>query len=83
MALIDASLMTGVPADVTASTGLDALTQCIEPFVSVKANFMTDVFAEKGIQLAAQALPKAFSDGRCDNHNYFYYGACMNDRLSE
>src|SRR5581483_3978724 len=46
-----------------ASTGLDALTQLIEPYVSVRANVMTDLFCREGMRVAARALPRAFIDG--------------------
>src|SRR5439155_14867336 len=42
VALVDPSLTYSLPADVTASTGLDALTQCLEPFVTPQANPLTD-----------------------------------------
>jgi alcohol dehydrogenase class IV len=42
IALIDPSLSLGLPPGLTASTGLDALTQLLEPWVSGKANGMTD-----------------------------------------
>ena len=49
---------------VTASTGLDALTQLIEPYVSVRANPMTDVFCLEGLPRVRLSLERAFSDGR-------------------
>jgi alcohol dehydrogenase class IV len=57
MALVDPELTYDLPADITASTGLDALTQLIEPFVSIKANPISDALAREGIRHAAQALP--------------------------
>lgn len=57
LALVDPELTYDLPADITASTGLDALTQLIEPFVSVKANPIADALAREGIRCAAQALP--------------------------
>ena len=44
LALIDPDLTLEVPAAITASTGLDTLTQLIEPFVSCRANALTDLF---------------------------------------
>jgi alcohol dehydrogenase class IV len=49
---------------VTASTGLDALTQLIEPYVSARANAIVDMFALEGIERAARALPRAYANGR-------------------
>ncbi len=64
VAVIDPTLTLSVPPAVTAYTGLDALTQLIEPFLSKKRNPMTDSFCRTGIRLAAHALPRAFRDGQ-------------------
>jgi alcohol dehydrogenase class IV len=63
LALIDPLLTCSMPAAVTASTGLDALTQCIEPFVSCQHNPITDVLALDGVRRGARALLRAFRDG--------------------
>ena len=57
LAVVDPELTLGLPLEITASTGLDALTQLIEPYVSVRANPMTDLFCAEGIPRAARALP--------------------------
>ena len=64
VALIDPVLTYTAPPAVTASTGLDALTQCIEPFVTPKANPLTDAVAREGMRRAAGALRRVFRDGR-------------------
>ena len=64
VALVDPELTYSLPRDVTASTGLDALTQCLEPFVSSKANPITDALAREGIRRAAGALRRVVRDGR-------------------
>ncbi len=63
IALVDPELTYSLPPAITASTGLDALTQLIEPFVSVKANPMTDVICREGICHAAQSLRRAYENG--------------------
>jgi alcohol dehydrogenase class IV len=63
VAIIDPELTYTVPPDVTASTGLDALTQCIEPFVAPQANPLTDAVAREGMRRAATSLRRAFHDG--------------------
>jgi alcohol dehydrogenase class IV len=63
VALIDPVLTYTVPPAITASTGLDALTQCIEPFVTPKANPFTDAVAREGMGRAAGALRRAFRNG--------------------
>lgn len=61
VALVDPELTYSLPPDVTAYTGLDALTQLIEPFVSVRANFFTDMICREGL-LEAGALRAAYND---------------------
>jgi alcohol dehydrogenase class IV len=63
IALVDPELTYGLPPAITASTGLDALTQVIEPYVSCRANPMTDAMCGEGIQRAARSLRAAFEDG--------------------
>jgi len=63
LAVVDPELTLALPGTITASTGLDALTQLIEPYVSVKANPMTDALCVEGIRCAAQWLPKAWENG--------------------
>jgi len=63
IALVDPELTYTLPPAITASSGLDALTQLIEPFVSVKANPMTDAICREGIRHAARSLRQAYQDG--------------------
>ena len=60
VALVDPELTYDLPPALTASTGMDALTQLIEPYVCSRANPMVDALCLEGIRLAAQALPIAF-----------------------
>jgi len=60
VALVDPELTYDLPPRITAATGLDALTQLIEPFVSVKANPMTDAICHEGIQRVARSLRRAY-----------------------
>jgi alcohol dehydrogenase class IV len=64
LALVDPELTYDLPRAVTISTGLDALTQLIEPFVSHRANPMTDALCREGIGRVARALPRAAADGQ-------------------
>ena len=63
VAVIDPDLARGLPPAITASTGLDALTQLIEPYVSSRANPMVDALCLEGMKRAAGALRTAFRDG--------------------
>jgi alcohol dehydrogenase class IV len=64
LAVVDPELTYSLPRAVTASTGLDALTQLIEPYVSSRANAMTDLFCVEGIRCAARALPRVWENGQ-------------------
>lgn len=59
VALVDPALTDGLPPEITASTGLDALTQLIEPFVSHRANPVTDALARQGLIAALRSLERA------------------------
>ncbi|HEY6169955.1 MAG TPA: iron-containing alcohol dehydrogenase [Verrucomicrobiae bacterium] len=63
VALIDPELALTLPPAVTASTGLDALTQLIEPYVCNRANPMTDALCVEGIRRAARSLLRAVEQG--------------------
>ena len=65
LALVDPELTYCLPPAVTASTGLDALTQLIEPYVSGKANPMTDGLCREGLARAARSLRRAYENGNC------------------
>jgi len=63
VALVDPVLALSCPPPVTAASGLDALTQCLEPFVSVRATPLTDGLAREGLRRAATGLRAAHADG--------------------
>jgi alcohol dehydrogenase class IV len=63
VALVDPELTASCPPPVTAASGLDALTQCLEPFVSVRATPLTDGLAREGLRRAAAGLRAAYADG--------------------
>ena len=59
VAVVDPRLTVELPFALTASTGLDALTQLIEPFLSCKANPLTDALCREGMPRAARSLRRA------------------------
>jgi alcohol dehydrogenase class IV len=66
LAIIDPELTYDLPPNITASTGMDALTQLIEPFVSNQPNPLTDAICREGIDKAAHSLEQVYING--DNH---------------
>ncbi len=64
VAIVDPELTFEIPPAVTASTGLDALTQLIEPYLSPRANPLTDACCVDGIPRVARSLRRAWEDGR-------------------
>jgi alcohol dehydrogenase class IV len=63
-AIVDPDLLAGLPPGVLASSGVDALSQVIEPFLSIRANPATDPLAREGIRQSAAALPRAHAATR-------------------
>lgn len=63
LALVDPELTYSMPPEVTASTGLDALTQVMEPYVSNRANPLTDALCREGMRRAARSLRRAYQHG--------------------
>lgn len=63
VAIVDPALTLSLPPKLTALTGMDALTQLIEPFVSLAANPLTDGLCREGIALASRSLLTAYRTG--------------------
>lgn len=62
LALIDPELTLSLSPETTASTGMDALVQLVEPFLSIRANSFTDSICREGIARIADSLPRAFQN---------------------
>ena len=62
-AIVDPDLTRDLPPQITAWSGMDALTQLIEPYVSLRANPLTDALCLQAMPIAARSLPRAFHDG--------------------
>jgi alcohol dehydrogenase class IV len=60
LAVVDPDLLVGAPPSVIASSGLDALSQNIEPYLSLRANPITDALAREGIRRSARSLQRVF-----------------------
>ena len=63
-AYVDPQLTWTVPAKVTADTGMDALTHCIEAYTNKFAHPSVDIYALQGIRLIAANLERAVKDGK-------------------
>ncbi len=63
LAVVDPDLTLSLPPTITAYTGMDALTQLIEPFASNAANPLTDGVCREGLTRAARSLARAYRDG--------------------
>ena len=63
LAVVDPVLTYSMPPSITASTGLDALTQLMEVYVSNKANPLTDGICREGLKRAGRSLRQAYQDG--------------------
>ena len=62
--LLDPAMTLSLPAAITASTGMDALTHAIECYTSKKANPFSDTFALRAIGLITRSIRKAYQDGK-------------------
>ena len=63
IALVDPELSYTMPPMLTANTGMDAIAQVLEPFVSNRSNPLTDLFCQEGLRRASRSLVKAYQDG--------------------
>jgi len=78
VAIVDPELTISCPKDYTASCGLDALTQLIEAYTSVKASPMTDALCISGIKAVARGFEEAYLDGESiEARKCMSYGALM------
>lgn len=62
-AVLDPELTTGLPADITAATGMDALTHAVEAYIGLSGTKSTDDYAEKAVKLIFENLETAYNDG--------------------
>lgn len=65
-AVVDPDLLRGLPGATIASSGMDALSQLIEPLLSRRANPFTDALARDGVVRSARSLRRAYADGMTD-----------------
>ncbi len=63
VAILDPALTVSMPPQITATTGIDALTHAIEAFVSTQAHPLSDMYALQAIELISENLPLAYANG--------------------
>ena len=63
VSVIDPALMASCPPKQTAGSGLDALSQCVEPYLSKASDMFSDTFAVRGVQLISKNLKQAYRHG--------------------
>jgi alcohol dehydrogenase class IV len=66
VAMVDPDLLIGLPAPSIAASGMDALSQLIEPLLSRRANPFSDALARDGIRRSARSLRRGYEDGMED-----------------
>ena len=62
--IVDPELTVSVPPRITAATGMDAITQLIESYISLRAAPIPQALAIHGLALAAGAITRAVEDGK-------------------
>lgn len=78
LALVDPKLALGLPASITASTGMDALSHAIESYTGVMSSPLSDMIALKAIEVILKWLPKCVTDGNhVENRANMCFGATM------
>jgi alcohol dehydrogenase class IV len=66
VAVVDPDLLIGLPAPTIAASGMDALSQLIEPLLSRRANPFCDALARDGIRRSARSVRRAYQEGMED-----------------
>ena len=75
IAILDAALVTSVPLNVTANTGMDVLTHAIEAYTTKTHNDFTDAMAEKSVELVYHYLLKVYRDPKNPNYRQRMHNA--------
>lgn len=63
IAICDPAVTLSMPPRITAETGMDAMTHALEALASQRANYLSDILAERAVLDIYQALPQAYANG--------------------
>lgn len=63
IAICDASVTATMPSSLTANTGMDAMTHAVEAYVSIRANYLSDILASAAVKDIFEYLKKAYDNG--------------------
>ncbi|MFD2117447.1 iron-containing alcohol dehydrogenase [Paenibacillus yanchengensis] len=63
LVILDAQLTVGLPAAITAATGMDAFTHALESFISNKANVMSNTYAKESMRLISNSIAEVYHNG--------------------
>ncbi len=63
LAIVDSTLVMGLPPRITADTGMDVLTHAVEAYTNTMRNDFSDGMALKAVDLVFKYLPRAYADG--------------------
>ena len=78
LAIVDSTLVMGLPARITADTGMDVLTHAVESYTSTLANDFSDGLALKAVELIFKYLPRAYADGSdAEARGHVHNAACI------
>jgi len=76
--ILDPELAVSLPPEVTAHSGMDALTQAVESYTSIHATPLTEALSLRAFELLSGAVPRAFEDGRdLEARTHAAYGSLM------
>jgi alcohol dehydrogenase len=78
LALLDPELTVSLPPNITASTGMDALTHGVESYISKTSTPLSEIFSIKAVQCVGKNLKKAVQNpGDLDARSEMLFGSCM------
>jgi alcohol dehydrogenase class IV len=75
--ILDPEMVMSLPPIITAYTGMDALTHAIESYISNRANFLSDIFSEKSIEVILNNLYESYKNPNLKNREMMLIGSAI------